>query len=181
MTTPNDRKFKELILFVCQRSLADPRFGATKLNKLLFYADFFAYVSLADAITWQPYQKLPNGPAPRRLLPIMEEMKSAGDVAQARHDYFGHEQVRTIALRDPDLSEFTAREIALVTEVIDYFWDASASQMSDFSHQFRGWQLAEEGEEIPYETALVQLDDNQHADLDHSAELIARLRELAAA
>jgi hypothetical protein len=179
MKSADDAKFKELVLFVCQRCLGDPRFGATKLNKLLFYADFFAYLSLGDAVSWQPYQKLPNGPAPRRWLPILEEMKAAGDVAQARHVYFGREQIRTLALRDPDFSKFSPQEIALITEVIDYFWDSNASQMSDFSHRFRGWQLAEEGEEIPYETALVQLSDNQHANLDYSDEFLAQLRELA--
>jgi hypothetical protein len=178
---PDNGKLKELILFICQRSLGDPRFGATKLNKLLFYTDFFAYLSLGNAITWQPYQKLKNGPAPRRLLPLLEEMRDSGDAAQARHQYFGREQIRTIALRDSDLSKFSAQEIALVTEVIDYFWESNASQMSDFSHEFRGWKLAADGEDIPYEVALIQLDDDQHCGLNYSEDFITQLRELSAA
>lgn len=39
----DDRKMKELILYLASRSEEDPRFSATKLNKLLFYCDFTAY------------------------------------------------------------------------------------------------------------------------------------------
>ncbi len=29
-------KFKELILYICEKSATDPNFGTTKLNKILF-------------------------------------------------------------------------------------------------------------------------------------------------
>lgn len=154
---PNDEKFRELVVFICQRSLGDRRFGATKLNKLLFYADFLAYVKFGRAITWHSYQKLKNGPAPRALMPILDDMKQRGDVAQSEHDYYGRRQIRTIALRDADLTAFSSAEIALVTELIDEFWDRNAREMSLMSHQFKGWRSAEVGETIPYESALVNL------------------------
>ena len=36
MIRPDDAKLKELILLICKESEDDPRFGAVKLNKLLF-------------------------------------------------------------------------------------------------------------------------------------------------
>jgi len=39
---PNDRKFQELLLYVAARCEGAPTFGATKLNKILFFADFLA-------------------------------------------------------------------------------------------------------------------------------------------
>ncbi len=39
-------------------------------------------------------------------------------------------------------------------ELVDHFKGKTAREMSDRSHLFIGWQLAEEGETIPYETAL---------------------------
>lgn len=152
---PDDRKFQELILFICQRSDGDPRFGATKLNKHLFFADFLAYRVLGKPITNQPYFRLGNGPAPRHLLPVMEELKGQGAVAQAAHDYFGYKQTRTYALRDPDVSLFSAEEIALVTELLEEFWDNNATQMSAMSHNFIGWEVAADQEDIPYEVALM--------------------------
>jgi hypothetical protein len=57
-------------LLIATRSEGDEPFGAVKLNKLLFYADFFAYVKFGECITGQEYQKLAQGPAPRRMLPV---------------------------------------------------------------------------------------------------------------
>jgi hypothetical protein len=39
----NDEKLSELILLISEWSQSDPRFGAIKLNKLLFHCDFSAY------------------------------------------------------------------------------------------------------------------------------------------
>jgi hypothetical protein len=45
---PDDEKLRELILYVSTLSKDDDNFGATKLNKLLFYADFLAYQRSVD-------------------------------------------------------------------------------------------------------------------------------------
>src|SRR2546430_4752145 len=109
-----DQKLAELILYIATLSEGDPRFGAVKLNKLLFFADFQAYLRFGKPITGQEYQKLEFGPAPRRLPPVLEELKRAGDVAVRVHDYYGHNQQRVFALREADLSLFTAAEVDLV-------------------------------------------------------------------
>ena len=40
------------------------------------------------------------------------------------------------------------------------FKDKNNTEVSDYSHQFMGWQLAELGEDIPYECALVSINDD---------------------
>ncbi len=152
---PNDDKFRELLLLIARESEGDDSFGAIKLNKLLFYADFRAYVKFGKSITGQLYQRLTNGPAPRKLLPIRREMIRNRECAIATRDYFGRNQKRVIALREPDLSEFTGDEVSLVQNVIRDFWEKDAKQMSDKSHRFIGWKLAKENETIPYDVALV--------------------------
>jgi hypothetical protein len=42
---PNDAKLRELILLISEWCQADPKFGAIKLNKLLFHADFSAFLT----------------------------------------------------------------------------------------------------------------------------------------
>lgn len=157
MTTIADSsaRFKELILYLARKSEDDPNFGATKLNKLLFYADFLAYRKLGQPITGQRYQKLPYGPAPRSLRPVVEEMKNDGLCAVAQRSHHGYEQQRLLALREPDVDVFSAKQLDLIHEVVDELWDRTAREVSDLSHDFLGWQLAEEGEDIPYETALL--------------------------
>ena len=72
---PNDAKLVELILLISEWSQGDPKFGAIKLNKLLFHADFSAFLTTGEPITGQEYFALPQGPAPKRFKPITEKMK----------------------------------------------------------------------------------------------------------
>ena len=154
--SPNNDKFKELILYIADKSSGDKPFGATKLNKLLFYADFLAYLQFGTGMTNQRYQKLENGPAPRALIPITGKMESRGEIAYRDENYYGKSKKRLVPLRDPDLSEFSDDEIELVNRIVAEFLGKNAAAMSGFSHEFIGWQLAKIGEDIPYEVAFVR-------------------------
>lgn len=149
------QKFKELVLYMAEKSEIDPNFGATKLNKLLFYADFLSYQNTGRPITGCRYQKLQFGPAPRALLPVIKELEQEGRCVSTVRQRMSRRQRRLVATEPADLGLFTADEIALVDEVLEYFWSHNAVDLSDGSHTFIGWKLAEIGEDIPYETALV--------------------------
>lgn len=161
---PSDTKFKELILYISKKCQHDARYGSVKLNKILFYSDFIAFGELQHPITGQEYQKLEHGPAPRRLLPIKEQMEQSGEIAIQKTDVFGKTQHRWIALRDADLSEFNGAEIAIVDEVIDQLGGANARQISDLSHTFPGWSVANMGETIPYQ--MVFLSDRELSEFE---------------
>lgn len=170
---PNDEKFRELILFIAEESEGDRAFGATKLNKILFYSDFNAYLHFGSSITGQEYQALKNGPAPRLLLPIMEQLESSNAIAIKERRHFGWPQKRTVALREPNLELFSAKEIKLVCDLIEELWDKTATQLSDLSHEFIGWELAEEGETIPYEVTLVGNRSPSKVDIEHCERAVA--------
>lgn len=144
-----------MLLFISERSEGDERFGAVKLNKLLFYSDFSAFLLHGKSITGQEYQKLENGPAPRRLLWVRRELVKQKALAIRKVEYFNRHQDRTFALREPDLCCFTAEQIALVTRIIHENWNCNATEISERSHRFHGWEDAKPGETIPYEVALV--------------------------
>jgi len=156
--TESDLKLAELILYIARISEGDDTFGSTKLNKILFMADFEAYRKLGSPITGAEYQSLPHGPAPRRLMPVMEKLCESGSAAVRIEQRFGYEQKRPIALREPDLSLFSADEIALVDRIVRLLWGFTARDVSELSHRFIGWQLAEQGEIIPYGLALLAAD-----------------------
>lgn len=176
---PDDAKFRELLLYICRQSEGDAPFGAVKLNKLLFYSDFIAYLQFGNAITWQPYQRLDNGPAPKKMLPTVKKMEERGDLATREVRYYGLLQRQYCALRDPDLSRFSGDEIALVDRIIRECWGKNAKAMSEMSHSFRGWQQAKDGETIPYEVVLVRFERPTKQQLAQGAELAHELRELA--
>jgi hypothetical protein len=152
---PNDEKLRELILYLSDLCAGDRHFGAVKLNKLLFYADVLAYQRYGQAITGQEYQALPQGPAPRRLKPVIEKMKKAGEFRTEERVSGRFRQLRPTAGRLPNLSKFTTKENDLILEVVQRFWNLNAKQISEESHLFLGWQLANDGETIPYSTVLI--------------------------
>jgi hypothetical protein len=151
----SDEKLRELIIYVSTLSMNDRHFGAIKLNKLLFYADFLAYQKFGIAITGQDYQALPQGPAPKRLKPILERMRRAGDVKIEPRKVGKFDQLRTVPIRTAALDSFSGPEIDLVRTVVEKFWDLNATEISNESHLFLGWQLGVQGETIPYSTVLI--------------------------
>ena len=156
MISANTEKLQELILHVCLSSEGDERFGSIKLNKILFYGDFAAYLLLGNSISGQEYQKLPRGPAPRLMLPVLEDMQEKDLIFLAKRDYYGRSQKRPLALRPPNLSLFRSDEIALVDRLIRECWHMDGNEISEQSHKFLGWKLGEEKETIPYGMALLE-------------------------
>jgi hypothetical protein len=155
----------------------DPYFGATKLNKALFYSDFEAYRRLGAAITGAEYRALPHGPAPKQLLPSRRQMEQTDRsiAVQTKGN-----QKRVVALRDPNLQIFTASEIAVVDEVIEQLAYLDTQTVEDRSHGFLGWKAAMARSiaagggpvTIPYSTVFVsnpRLDNFQRAHLSELA------------
>jgi hypothetical protein len=155
MATMKHQRFRELVLYVARETEADPKCGKTKLYKILFYSDFWAFQKLGHSISGQEYHKLKNGPAPRQAFPVISEMVQSEECAWADREYFGRSQKKLLALREPNLSDFTGEEVAIVQDVIRMLWRFDATEVSDLSHRFVGWQLAEEGETIPYSTVVL--------------------------
>lgn len=154
-TKATAKRFRELILYVARETESDPKCGKTKLYKILFYSDFLAYSKLGHSISGQEYQKLKNGPVPRQAYPELKAMVAAKLCVWAIRDYFGREQHKLLALREPDLSDLSGEEIAIVQDVIRALLPYDGTEVSDLSHRFLGWQLAEEGEAIPYSTVAL--------------------------
>ncbi len=169
----DEERFKELVLYVAEKAATDPSFGDTKLNKVLFFSDFFAYGFLGKPITGAEYQKLPFGPAPRKILPARRALVNEGraDVVNKGRSF---KQTVTVARTPANRRLFDTAQLDLVDEVFDMLREDTAISASEFSHQASaGWQLVEMHETIPYETVFVST-------LKPPREAFDRGRELAA-
>jgi Protein of unknown function (DUF4065) len=153
--TYDERKFTEMLLYVAARLADDRAGGATKLNKVLYFADFAHVRRAGSAITGAEYQKLPQGPAPRRLLPVREQLIAHDEAEVSREAFLGYEVHRLVPLRPADTSVFSATELETIDSVLSDLAGLNARQVSDLSHEEAGWQLTDDGEVIPYESALV--------------------------
>ena len=129
--------------------------GATKLNKVLFFADFAHVRRHGRPITGAEYQKLEFGPAPRRLIPIRKQLVNDGSVEIVNEDFLGYQQRRLIALRPADLSVFDADELATIDLTLQDLAGMTAKQVSDLSHEEAAWRHTEMSATIPYELALI--------------------------
>src|SRR5947209_18565699 len=110
----DEQKLAELILYISQKCATDPKFGAIKLNKILYLSDFLAYGNWGEPITAVPYQHLRMGPAPVRFVPVRDALENSGRlVVQALPLKTGKKQVRPVNLVEPDLNVFYGRAIAI--------------------------------------------------------------------
>jgi hypothetical protein len=167
-------KFIELMLYFSKRGSEEGLIiGSTKLNKLLFFADFKAYRELGTPITGARYQKLEFGPAPRALLPVRDELVEQGQALfRAGNQEDWNDTLEP--LRDPNLTLFSAEELRVIDEVFVELRPFNATAASDYSHlKSAGWRVMDSREDIPYESAFTLTDPAP-------PEAIALGRELAA-
>lgn len=152
-----EQKFKNLILYVAKKSEEDHRFGAVKLNKIMYYADFTAYRKLGRPITGATYQRLDEGPAPRELIPVRESM--IGESIRIEEIPVGSfKRQRIVPLEDPDETLFSEAELQIVDQVIEAMWPMNGTQVTELSHTEPGWIQADIQDEIEYETAWIPND-----------------------
>jgi hypothetical protein len=172
---PDEAKFGELLLLVAEE-LADDRFGgATKVNKVLYFAEFAHVRETGYPITGMPYRKLPNGPAPRHLRPARERLVRQGAAEVVTERVLGYEQHRLRPLRAARREMFTEVELRAVDDAVALLRGRTGSEASDLSHREPGWRMVEDGEDIPFVTAYLPQEQPPP-----SERMRARMREFAA-
>lgn len=157
--TEDRRKFEELILFVSQQCAPKRDFGVTTLNKILYYADNYAYAKLGKPITGADYMRDQHGPVPRYSAQVRAQLERNSSLRIEHHRGFReHVLERPIALRAPDLSLFTEQELAIVRDVISDHWKLSTGKARKRSHDLASWRAARLHETIPYEWIFIDED-----------------------
>jgi antitoxin SocA-like protein len=151
-------RLREMILYVSQRCAKAERFGAIKLNKILWKADFDAFAARGVPVTGRAYQRLPLGPAPREMLRVSNDMLRDNLIRIERIEFGQNEdgedvvELRTIALADPNLEKFSTEDLNFVHRAIEYYWDMTGTETSDDSHG-AAWRTHNNGDPLPYELA----------------------------
>lgn len=165
-------RLRELMLYIAERSADDPKFGATKLNKILYWSDFIAFGKRGQAITGAEYMKLDHGPVPRMLVPLKNEMIDENDADEISMMFHGYKQTRLVAKREPNLGGFTADQIAIVDFVIEALKSKNASQVSEMSHTL-AWEIAGHKGTIPYQSVFLSDDGVTDGDREWANGIIA--------
>lgn len=179
----NRAKLKALVHYVIAKS--DPsRLGATRLNKILWFSDAFAYRATGETITGESYIKRQHGPVPAHILGVVRELADEGAIVTRERQLLTYSMREFVSLRDPDTSMLSPQELELVDEVRgDICNQFTANSISELSHD-RIWEAANMGEEIPMSATLIseagQLTDEVLAWADCAIEKAESRRTQAA-
>jgi hypothetical protein len=174
----SEQRLVELILYIAEKCLDDPTSTVTRLNKILFWADFGSFARYGKPITGVAYRALEHGPAPVGLDVIRKEMVKRKELFRRHIPTFSYKRHLLIPRRPANLDLFTAPNIAIVDEVIEGTRGMLAKDVSEQSHGI-AWEIAranwrETGNDlIPYEAALI-------SDEPITEEEVARVQELNA-
>jgi putative zinc finger/helix-turn-helix YgiT family protein len=143
------RKLFNMVLYFCKEGIMK-----TKLNKMLFYADFKHFKNTSISISGLRYARIPYGPVPDKYyhffaaflennLLDVEEILFSDDIAGEKFT----------SIKEPDLSLFVESELIALATVKDYFKSFSAKKISDFSHDEIGYKETGESHLISYKYA----------------------------
>jgi hypothetical protein len=169
------QRFRELVVYASERSVDDPHFGATKLNKILFYSDFRAFERFGEPLTGFAYFALPEGPAPYLMRPVRSELEREGAIWVEEKPVGNYSQTRTIARRGAFLDLFSLAEIALVDEVIEELRPKTAREVSLESHGV-AWRTRLMEGYIPYEAIFYSDEEATPQDIAEARQLNERYK-----
>ena len=168
-------KFEAMVLYIAFKSNEDPRCGATKLNKLLFYSDVGAYRVLGHSISGATYRHLQAGPVPKEIQTVRESLVDRGLVVDEQRPYFEGHQRRLLVDEEPDVSCLSEPQLALIDQVVDAFKWYSASAISEYSHQEPAWKITGLREDIPYPLTMLSKEPLLPEEEDFGQELAESL------
>lgn len=134
-------KFNEVV----SRFVADCKPYITKLNKLLFYADFYHYKQYGHSITGARYMRHHYGPVPIHYALLYE----LNDAVQRQETEYGEQVILNKNMKNVMQSCLTNEELETIHIVSAKFKSFTSKQISDYSHEEDAWKEVGEQEIIP--------------------------------
>ena len=135
---PNINKFSEMIVFFTEK--LHP--WKTKLNKLLFYADFCMHSKYGFSISGIRYQAIQMGPVPNNFNGIYEYLanKDLFDILYTSFPNGGTgEQFKIKSGKEFNKELFTPQEMEVLNMIADRFKNTTTDEMIKLSHQEKAW------------------------------------------
>lgn len=137
-----------MILYFCKSGEV-----MTKLNKLLFYADFKNFKEHGVSISGCQYAHVPFGPVPNHFKSIYEGLILDGVLA-IKNESLGEWDIKKLISQELFLREyFSEDEFSVMQAVKKKFSKMNAADITEFSHKEVGYNSTVNGEIISYEYA----------------------------
>lgn len=113
----------------------------TKMNKLLFYADFLHYSKTGYSISGMTYVAITHGPVPKNYGGIYDRLSEAGyiDIEEVEFDDYGGEKFLNHD-GEPDMEIFSESERFAIEIVQQKLGRLRTADIVDISHDEIAWQ-----------------------------------------
>lgn len=134
---PDFQKFTEMVVFFTEK--LQP--WKTKMNKLLFYADFTNFSKSAFSISGIRYQAIDMGPVPFNFQSIFEYLAN-NDFVDVYFTTFSDgvgEQFKPNPNRQFNPKIFTQQELNTLLEVAEKFKNSTTKEIINISHKEKAW------------------------------------------
>lgn len=135
---PNAEKFAQMVLFFAEKLTP----YKTKMNKLLFYADFLNFRNCGFSISGMQYVAIDYGPVPDNFQSIFEYLLNKGYIKRKNRHFPSGNEGTIFTPSDKyqfDASLFTNAELKILDTVAHKFKDTSASDIKEISHLEQAW------------------------------------------
>ena len=136
---PNFEKFTEMVVYFSDK--LSP--FKTKMNKLLFYADFLMFKQSCFSISGVRYKAIDMGPVPNNFQSIFEYLANNDEIdiytTEFPEGYTG-EQFRARKDRQFNAVLFTENELQTLEKVATTFQKTSTNDMIELSHLEEAWK-----------------------------------------
>lgn len=142
------KKFSQMVLFFAEKEQP----YLTKLNKQLFYSDFYFFKKWDVSISGVQYLRYDHGPVPNRYLTLFESIDEI-EVRERVLNFGPCNYVAPTEIRNFDPSVFTKEELEILEIVYEKFKGYSAGDIREFSHQEAAWLETPMRKPISYEYA----------------------------
>lgn len=145
---------------------------------MLFFSDLESYRDLGAAITGAEYQKWDYGPYPPQLRPAKQGLEHARRARLIRGGTYRADRLIPTRTRPADLDAvgITSEQATIVDAWIRRIERETANEISDFSHEHPGYQMVDDNEPIPYESAFLAGHEPTDDEID-TATRVAHRRE----
>ncbi len=143
-------KIENLILYIAEKCGGVLK---TKLNKLLWYADFKYFKDNVVGITGVRYEHLPYGPVPKNYELLTWKLEQESRL-ESQEQIFGDYSGELYIARDKANSNlFSEHEIRTIDLIIQKLGHLGSTAISELSHKEAAYKLTSHKEIIPYSFA----------------------------
>ena len=151
---PNIEKFTEMVVYFSEHIKP----YKTKMNKLLFYADFLMFKQSCFSISGVRYNAINMGPVPHNFQSVFEYIANQDEIDIHYYEFpdggIG-EQFVARTDRPFNSSLFSELELDVLKKIVSTFKTTSTNDIIEISHLEKAWQKNEQNKSIiSYEYAF---------------------------